>query len=49
MKERCKDNVRNAVMTDDHDSGWKAFRNDFGDQIKHLLCKWHITIRGADG
>ena len=43
MNERCKDDIIiNAVMTDDDDSGWNAFRNVFGDQIKHLLYKWHI-------
>ena len=29
-------------MTDDDDSGFNAFKTVFGEEIRHLLCKWHI-------
>ena len=29
-------------MTDDDNSEWSAFSKAFGNDIRHLLCKWHI-------
>ena len=43
IKGHC-DNVLkiNAVMTDDDNTGWAAFRAVFGEDVHHLLCKWHV-------
>ena len=48
IKKRCEGDIKiNAVMTDDDNAGWNAFKNTFGES-KHLLFKWHIkkTLRG---
>eukprot|EP00794_Sanderia_malayensis_P020831 gene20831-22875_t len=43
IKKRCSSDIKvNAVMTDDDNTGWKAFSSVFGNDAHHLLCKWHI-------
>ena len=32
----------NALMTDDDNAGWNAFKQVFGENVPHFLCKWHI-------
>ena len=29
-------------MTDNDNAGWAAFRAVFGEDVNHLLCKWHV-------
>ena len=45
IKEKCTKNFEiNALMADDDNSGWNAFKNVFPSvNIKHLLCKWDIV------
>ena len=44
IKSRCsKDFKINALMTDDDKTGWAAFRKVFGEEVPHLLCKWHVV------
>ena len=32
-----------ALMTDDDNTEWSAFKKVFGENVKHLLCHWHVT------
>ena len=32
----------NALMTDDDNTGWAAFKEVFGEDVPHFLCKWHL-------
>ena len=29
-------------MTDDDNTGWSAFKEVFGEDVPHFLCKWHL-------
>ena len=43
IKSKCNPNFQvNALMTDDDNSGWAAFRKVFGEEVHHLLCIWHV-------
>ena len=43
IKCRCSADFHvNALMTDDDNTGWAAFKKVFGEAVHHLLCKWHV-------
>ncbi|KAI8482789.1 hypothetical protein Bbelb_394510 [Branchiostoma belcheri] len=42
VKNRCPSLKINVIMSDDDYSGPNAIKAVFGQEIKHLLCKWHI-------
>ena len=43
IKKRCPPDLKiGALMTDDDNSGWNAFRAVFGDDFPHFLCIWHV-------
>ena len=43
IKHKCNADFKvNALMTDDDNAEWSAFKKVFGENVNHLLCHWHI-------
>ncbi|XP_014679533.1 PREDICTED: uncharacterized protein LOC106819405 [Priapulus caudatus] len=42
MKKRCPDMKSAVIMSDDDYSAPNAIKAVFGEDIRHILCKWHL-------
>ncbi|XP_064632844.1 uncharacterized protein LOC135491114 [Lineus longissimus] len=42
MKKRCPDMKIAVIMSDDDYSAPNAIKAVFGEDIRHILCKWHL-------